>query len=562
MKTLTGIPASEGAAIAPAWVHDPGDITLPDEPVSDSAAEIRALESAIEAVAGELESKSESSEGELGDILAAQVEMAGDPELASMARSAIEERKTPAGKALVDAGESYASVLEGSGNEYMAARANDVRDVCLRIARRLVGAPESDLATMSEAAVLVAREVPPADVAELDTDLVVAIATEEGSKTSHTAIVARALGIPAVVAVNGLVAAVDRRTTVAVDGSSGQVHIDPDDSIEKRFEAAAKEAKERRSDLLARVAPGPAATSDGHRVEVAANVGGVAELRAALDAGAEGVGLLRTELLFFDRTEPPTESEQLEMIAEMAELLGDKRMIVRTFDFGADKPVPFIDVAEGPNPALGVRGIRLARHHPELLETQLAAIVSAAKQGARLGVMAPMVANTEEARWFVAKVAEAGGADVDLEVGIMVEVPSAVLVADELAAHVDFFSIGTNDLTQYLHAADRQQRALADLQDPFSPAVLRAVRAIADGASGAAWVGVCGEAAGNRAWGLLAVGLGVTELSMGAGSVLEARVAVGEHSLEDCRRAAEQAAAASSAVDARAVAQRLLANES
>ncbi|MBA3430341.1 MAG: phosphoenolpyruvate--protein phosphotransferase [Actinobacteria bacterium] len=558
MKTLTGVAASNGTAIAPAWIHSAGNIALPNEPVSDPDAEVEGLDAAIDEVVGELEAKASSAGGELGEILEAQVEMARDPELAELARTAVREHKTPAAKAVMDAGESYAVVLEGSDSEYMAARADDVRDVCRRIARRLIGAPEPDIKELSEPVVIIAGEVPPADVADLDRNLVVAIATEQGSKTSHTAIVARALGIPAVVAVGGLLDAVDAGTTVAVDGVKGVVHIDPEETLRNEFEIAAKDVERRRSDLESRLAEGPTATSDGHRIEVAANVGSTAELRAALDAGAEAVGLLRTELLFLERRKPPGEDEQLEMILEMAELLDGKRMIVRTFDFGADKPIPFIDVEGGPNPALGVRGIRLAKHHPELLETQLRAIVGAAGRGARLGVMAPMVASTEEAEWFVQQVRDAGGDDVELEVGVMVEVPSAVLVASDLAAHLDFFSIGTNDLTQYLHAADRQQGALAALQDPFSPAVLRAVEAVSRDASDRAWVGVCGEAAGDPAWALVAIGLGVRELSMGAGSVLEARVTVGEHSLEDCRAVAKEAAAASSAADARTIAERLL----
>ena len=285
---------------------------------------------------------------------------------------------------------------------------------------------------------------------------------------------------------------------------------------------------------------------------MAANVGTKIELRAALAAGAEGVGLLRTELAYLDRSTPPDEAEQAGALCELVALLDGRRLVVRTFDFGADKPVPFLDVPGGPNPALGVRGIRLAQRHPDLLDTQLRAVVRAAA-GGPVAVMAPMVATLTEAEWFVERVTAAGGDDAGVEVGVMVEVPSAVLIAQALARELAFLSIGTNDLTQYLHAADRQEGALAGLQDPFSPAVLAAVVTVARaGEAHGAWVGVCGEAAGDPEWALLAVGLGVRELSMGAASLDGVRAALAGRDLQACRQAAERALAASDADAARA----------
>ena len=410
---------------------------------------------------------------------------------------------------------------------------------------------------MDDPAIVVATELPPADVASLDKELVMGIATQEGSRSSHTAIVARSLGIPAVVAVSGLIDAIADDSVIALDGDEGTVYVDPDDDTIEGTEKKTAARTEHRSQLLERVREGQSTTSDGRVIEMAANVGSVAELRGALEAGAEGVGLLRTELLYIDRPEPPDEDEQVALLEEMTGLLGDRRLVVRTFDFGADKPVPFLDMEAGPNPALGVRGIRLAREQPELLETQLRSITRAAQNG-KLAVMAPMVASVAEVEWFVQQVGRAGGIDANVEVGAMIEVPSAVLVAELLAERLDFLSIGTNDLTQYLHAADRQQGPLSYLQDPFSPALLRAVEQVCSAARDKAWVGVCGEAAGDPAWALVAVGLGVTELSMGADSLLEVRVAVGEHSFEECRSLAAKVLGAGEAEEARRIAEALV----
>ncbi|MBA2273293.1 MAG: phosphoenolpyruvate--protein phosphotransferase [Actinobacteria bacterium] len=559
MRTLTGVAASSGASVAPAWLYAAADFEMPQGEVDDRGAEVEKLREAVEAVGRALEEKAALASGELAEVLDAQAMMARDPELADSAERAIQDQGTPAAKAISDAGESYAEILAASESQYMAARAEDIRDVCKRIARRAVGAPETSVADLSKPSIIVATELPPADVASLDPELVQGIATQEGSRTSHTAIVARALRIPAVVAVKGLKAAASKNVPIAVDGDEGQIHIEPDDDTKKRLEGKAAAKAARREELKARVPEGLAATKDGHRVEVGANIGAVAELEAALEEGAEGVGLLRTELLYIGHAKAPDEDEQRDVYGTMTELLGDRRLVVRTFDFGADKPVPFLDIDAEENPALGVRGIRLARLHPDLITTQLRAIVRTAVGGRRVGVMAPMVATAEEADWFVEQVEAAGGREAGVEVGAMVEVPAAVLVAGDLAERLDFLSIGTNDLTQYLHAADRQQGALSYLQDPFSPALLRAVQRICFEAHDQAWVGVCGEAAGDPAWALIAVGLGVTELSVGSDSLLEVRVALAEATLDDCRTAAEEAVGAPDPAAARRVAAGLLA---
>jgi phosphoenolpyruvate-protein phosphotransferase (PTS system enzyme I) len=556
MKRLQGVAASPGARRGPAAVVTAGSVSLPDAPVEDPVSEATALEKAMETVATGLEARAATQTGELSEILEAQAAMARDPELLAGAQRLIEERALPGGRAVMEAGEEYALALEASDSDYMAARAQDVRDVCRRVAAAQAG--DSSQLALEGPSVVVAKELMPADVADLDLRLVRAFATEGGSRTSHTAIVARSLGVPAVVGVNGLVSAIATGMPVGVDGDSGTVYLDPDPKTTEMLDRRSAERAAHIEELRSMAGDEPAATKDGTRIEIAANVASLPELQAALDSGAEGVGLLRTELSFLDRARPPSEQEQSRLFADMAALLGDRRLVIRTFDIGADKPAPFLNTEEEENPALGVRGIRLARRHPEILAAQLNAAVRTAGGRARVAVMAPMVSNLEDVLWFAEQVEAAGGRAAGVEVGVMIEVPSVVFLMPELASILDFVSIGTNDLTQYLHAADRVQGSLAGLQDPFSPALLRAVAHICEGAGAKAWVGVCGEAAADPGWALLAAGMGVRELSMDAGSILGVKAALRRISLEECRVAAEEAASAHRPEEARAIAVSLL----
>jgi phosphotransferase system enzyme I (PtsI) len=557
VTTIEGIAASPGACIAPAVVLANDQVELPSGPVERRDLEISSLEDALETAARELEQRASESSGELAEVLEAQAMMARDPELFEAARKAIQDDGTPAPTAVVNAAETFAEALAASESEYMAARATDVRDVAKRIARRLLGSPEVDFVHLQRPSVVVARDVSPADVARLDFEVVKGFATEEGSRTSHTAIVARSFGVPAVVAAAGVVAAVDEGVVVGVDGDAGVVHIDPDEKLieelESRSERRALAQRELASTEVAHTR-----TSDGYEVELAANVGSLKELESARQMGARAVGLLRTELVFFDRTEEPTKEKHTELLMAMASLLDGGRLVVRTFDFGADKPLPFLRVEGTSDSALGVRGIRLARAQPELLEAQLRAVASVADSGASVAVMAPMVATIEEVDWFVDRARECGVVDAGAELGVMVEIPSAVFLAAELAARLDFLSLGTNDLAQYLHAADRREGSLASLQDPFGPALLRAVGTVCRAADERAWVGVCGEAAADPAWALTAMGLGVTELSMGAGSLADVHAAIGGTTIENCRTVAKRVALAEDATAARSIARELL----
>ncbi|MGI5206901.1 phosphoenolpyruvate--protein phosphotransferase [Spirillospora sp. CA-108201] len=508
----------------------------------DAGAERDSALAALEAVAADLEERGEraaaagNTDGR--DVLNAQALMARDPGLADGVGARVGEG-TSAARAVFEAFGVYREMLAGAG-EYMAARVTDLDDIRDRAVARLLGLPVPGVPESDEPFVLVARDLAPADTAVLDPAQVVAFVTEEGGPTSHTAILARTMGVPAVVALPGA-ASLAEGIRVLVDGAAGTVLPDPSDAqvAEARAAAAARASALQES-------TGPGATRDGHPVPLLANVGGPKDVEAALANGAEGVGLYRTEFLFLDRAAPPSDEEQEEAYRKVLEAFPEGRVVVRTLDAGADKPLAFLPApGEEPNPALGERGLRMMRRHPDVLASQLAALTrAAAGLGVKLQVMAPMVTDAEEAASFAAACREAGVEHP----GVMIEVPAAALRARDLAPEVEFFSIGTNDLTQYACAADRQIGGLAHLQDPWQPAVLDLV---APAAGAGVPCGVCGEAAADPALACVLVGLGVTSLSMSAPSLPLVRAALARHTLEECRAAATAARAARTAGQAR-----------
>ncbi|WP_433353430.1 phosphoenolpyruvate--protein phosphotransferase [Microtetraspora malaysiensis] len=545
---LAGLGVSPGAGYGPAHrlVRD-----IPEPPRAarhggDARAELLRAEQALERVAADLAARGDQAGGEARDVLTAQAMMARDPDLAARVAELIEQGGA-ASRAVFDAFSGYRELLAAAGG-YLAARAADLDDIRDRVVAALEGLALPGLpADPAEPYVLVARDLAPADTVLLDPATVVAFVTEEGGPTSHTAILARALGVPAVVGCAGA-GAIPPGTPLLVDGSTGVVRLSPDEDEVARAVRAAEQS----TALLAAVS-GAGATADGHAVPLLANVGGPADIAPALAAGAEGVGLFRTEFLFLDRVDPPTWEEQQDAYREVFEAFSGSRVIVRVLDAGADKPLDFLPPpAPEPNPALGERGVRLFRHFPEVLAAQLEALARAAKgTSARVQVMAPMVATAEEAVWFGEACRAAGLPSV----GVMIEIPAAALRAADLAAVTGFFSIGTNDLTQYTLAADREAGALAGLQDPWHPAVLDLVALTAAAAAGAGRdCGVCGEAAADPALACVFVGLGVTSLSMAAAALPRVRAALARHTVDDCRRAAAAARAAGTASAARAAA--------
>ena len=535
---LSGVPASAGIAIGPARRLVPAEPVVDEEPAGDPAHERARLTQALAAVRADLADARAAVAARAGaqeaEIFGAQTLLLDDVALTAPALRAVDAGAS-AGTAWQAAAQEAAAAFRGVDDPYLRERAVDVEDVARRVLARLAGSPAG--ATTRGAGIVIADELTPGEAAGLDVGDAWAVATARGGATSHAAILARALGIPAVVGLGDAVLSITEATQLILDGDAGTLDVDPDsDAVaeqEQRRQAAAAE----RERLAARAAE-PGALSDGRRIEVFANVGSAAEARVAVEHGAEGVGLLRTEFLFLDRATAPDEEEQVEALTAIARALQGRPLIVRTLDAGADKPLPFLQLQAEDNPFLGVRGIRLSLARPELLRTQLRAILRVAADHP-VKVMFPMVAMLDELLAARALLDELGGA---LEVGVMVEVPALALQADEMAPHVDFFSIGTNDLAQYAMAAERGNAALAGLLERSLPAVLALIAHVTAAAEAhGRWVGVCGELAGDPEAAVLLAGLGVTELSMAAGRIAAVKAALREVDWDAAAAAARSA---------------------
>ena len=535
---LTGIGASEGVAVGPAFVPASGRPDPERDRITedDVEAELQRFRDAVDTVAGRLSETGErlrasGSEDEAG-IFEFHVEMAEDPELASAVEERIRNLQSPEA-AVLSVGEEYAAELAAM-DEYMAARADDVRDVAGQISAHLMGSGASGLETLEMPSVILARSLAPSDTARIKVGMALGFVTAEGSKTSHVSIMARSMGIPAVVGVGPALEEVMVAKKIALDGGEGSVFTDPDQDTVARFERMSSELAEERT-VLEEYRHVEAITSEGRRIEVAANLGSASEAEDALEWGAEGVGLFRTEFLFMERDALPSEDEQYEAYSAVARAFGEKPVIIRTLDVGGDKDLPGVDQANEENPFLGWRGIRMSLDTPRLFEPQLRAILRAAANG-NIKVMFPMVADVEELEGAKSmlrecrKELEAEGTETgEVETGVMIETPAAAICAAELAKESAFFSIGTNDLVQYTLAADRGNERLRRLQNADHPAVLALIRQTCEAADAAGIpVGVCGEAAGEPEMIPKLIRLGVTELSMGAPSIPRAKKVVSE----------------------------------
>ena len=534
VDSLKGVGAGPGVAAAPVARMGPRP-TLPDHKptVTDPGAEGEAAHRALGRVADGFDAQAGVLEGEAAEVLSALATMARDPELARQAGERAEGGE-PAAWAVHAACDAYRALLIAAGG-YLAERAADLADIRDRAVALLLDEPMPGLPDPGIDHVLVADDLAPADTVRLDTGRVRAIVTHSGGPTSHTAILARGLGIPAVVGCPGAAGLRDG-VVVAVDGDAGTVTIDPDPL---RVQDIARRVAARRSAWAEQ--SGPGRTSDGTSVALLLNLGEGDPAEAA-GHDSEGVGLLRTEFLFLDRAEPPSVAEQTDVYRRVFEAFGGRTVTVRTLDAGSDKPLAFVDTGREDNPALGVRGYRTARLFPELLTDQVVAIAAAARQtAARVRVMAPMISTPGEAVEFAHLVRTEGLP----EVGVMVEVPGAALLAGRVLPHVDFVSIGTNDLAQYTMAADRTLGSLPDLLNPWQAAVLELVGVVGRaGEHQGRSVGVCGEAAANPLLALVLVGLGVTSLSTAPVALPAVRYALARHTLDQCRRLAELALAA------------------
>ena len=548
---LTGTPVVPGVAVGPV-IRPSGGVQLPADPGAalpedEREQEKERLRAAAELVAERLTARAAAATGVSAEVLGTTAGIARDRALRAAAEQHIDQG-VPAPVAAVQAAEQFMDMFASLGG-LMAERIPDVRDVRDRIVAALTGQGEPGVPAPEIPSVLLAEDLAPADTAGLDPTRILGLATRLGGTTSHTAIIARQLGLPCVVGVVGL-DDVPSGATVLIDGEQGTVTVDAEPEEARTRVEAARLAAEALAGYT-----GPGRTRDGHVVAILANVQDGAGARAAADAHAEGVGLFRTELAFLGHAQEPPVEEQATGYAEVLAAFSGRKVVVRTLDAGSDKPLAFATAPDEANPALGVRGLRVARRNPGLLERQLDAIAEAASRtGTTPWVMAPMVATVSEAAEFATSVRARG-----LVPGVMIEVPSAALQAERLLAHVDFLSIGTNDLSQYALAADRLSADLAELTDPWQPALLQLVAmTAAAGLRVGKPVGVCGEAAADPLLGCVLVGLGIASLSCATSAVARVGARLSTVDRETCERAAEAALAADDPHAARAAARAVL----
>lgn len=529
-----GVPVVPGVGYGPVIRPEPRPAIPAPTTVAeaDRAAEITRYDAAAATVAARLAERAGHASGAAAEVLSATADLARDRGLSSAAAQRIQSG-SDAVHACAAATDQFATLFTQLGG-LMAERVTDLHDIRDRIVAELTGQPEPGVPHPTEPSVLLADDLSPADTAGLD-ELTVALATRLGGPTSHTAIIARQLGIPCVVAVTDL-PEIPAGTPVLVNGDTGEIIVRPDETIAR---AAIQDSANQRAATASW--QGPGRTADGHPVGILANVQDGQSAQQAATSQAEGVGLFRTELAFLNRETEPTVAEQADLYAEVLRAFAGRKVVVRTLDAGSDKPLAFTGATDEPNPALGVRGLRLAFADPGILDRQLDAIAQAAERtGEQPWVMAPMVATVADARFFAERARSRG-----LVTGVMVEVPAVALLADRVLEHVDFLSIGTNDLTQYTMAADRQSPELATLTDPWQPAHLALVAQVARAGQAAGKpVGVCGEAAADPLLACVLVGLGITSLSAATAALPAVGARLATVTLDQCRAAATAALAA------------------
>ncbi|MCK8816716.1 phosphoenolpyruvate--protein phosphotransferase [Natroniella sulfidigena] len=556
MIKLTGVAASPGIAIGEVLLLEE-ELSYDKVKVEDIAEEKDRLKEALLASKEQLIAIKKKVEEEMGsdkaEIFQAHLMVLDDPELTSAIENKLEAEAINVEAALEEAIEGFASMFANMDDDYMKERASDIRDVGDRILRNLLGVEAQSLAQLEREVILIADDLTPSDTAQVDKEQVLGFATKIGGRTSHTAIMARSLGIPAVVGAKEILEAVETGTTVIVDGIAGVVIVDPTEEQLTEYQQKLADYQ-KRQEKLAELKDLPAETEDGHRVELAANIGTPADVTSALENGAEGIGLYRSEFLYMDRDSLPTEEEQFEAYKEVAERI-DGPTVIRTLDIGGDKELPYLDLPDEMNPFLGYRAIRISLERVDIFKTQLRAILRASKYG-QVKIMYPMISSLEElqaANQILAEVKEdltKEGVEFnsELEVGMMIEVPAAAMIADLLAKEVDFFSIGTNDLIQYTTATDRMNEQVADLYQPFHPAVLRLIKRVVEAAhKHDSWVGMCGEMAGDRRLAPFLVGIGLDEFSMSAVSIAEVKEVIRSLTLQQAEEVVDQVLALSTA---------------
>jgi phosphotransferase system enzyme I (PtsI) len=533
-EKISGIAASAGIAIAKAFVLQNPELTIEKKTVTDSAKEIERFQAALNVSKEELAVIKEKAFKELGEdkaaIFAAHLLVLDDPELVDAVKQKIDSENVNAEAAMNDISSTFINMFESMDNEYMKERAADIRDVSKRVLAHLLNVTFTTPASIAEEVVILAEDLTPSDTAQLNRQFVKGFATDIGGRTSHSAIMSRSMEIPAVVGTKTITEKVENGVLVIIDGLDGKVIIDPTDDEVAEYEEKQKKYQQQKEEW-AKLVNEKTLSSDNVQVELAANIGTPADIKGVLENGAEGVGLYRTEFLYMGRDQLPTEDEQFNAYKEVLEKMEGKPVVIRTLDIGGDKELPYLNLPKELNPFLGFRAIRLCLEEQDIFRTQLRALLRASSSG-NLKIMFPMIATLEEFRkaksiLFEEKeklVGEGTNVSDEIEVGIMVEIPSTAVMADTFAKEVDFFSIGTNDLIQYTMAADRMNEQVSYLYQPYNPAILRLVKMVIDAAhKEGKWTGMCGEMAGDPIAIPILLGLGLDEFSMSATSVLPAR---------------------------------------
>ncbi|SHF23932.1 phosphoenolpyruvate--protein phosphotransferase [Alkalibacter saccharofermentans] len=563
---MKGIGASPGIAIAQAFVLKHEEVVVDTSTVEDVQAQLDRLKVAVDKSREQLKVIQEKAVLELGEeearIFSAHLMVLDDPEYVGQIEETIKSQKITADNGIKQITDQFVAIFESMDDEYMKERAADIKDVGGRLMRNALGLKEQDLSLIDEDTVVIAYDLTPSDTATMNKEKVLGFATDIGGRTSHTAIMARSLEIPAVLGLKSITQEVKDKDLVIVDGIEGVVIVNPDEKTQKEYldkkagyEAFIKE--------LAELKDLPAKTVDGHEVELVGNIGTPKDIEGVLRNGGSGVGLYRTEFLYMDSDTMPDEEKQYKAYKEVLEGMGDHPVIIRTLDIGGDKNLPYLKLDEEMNPFLGLRAVRLCFVEKELFKTQLRAILRASAFG-NAHIMFPMISNVEEVKQAKAILEECKeelrkeniSFDENIKVGIMVEIPSAAVTADIIAPEVDFFSIGTNDLCQYTLAVDRMNETVSYLYQPLSPAILRLVKMVIDAshnAGGGKFTGMCGELAGDPHAALILLGLGLDEFSMSASSVPQIKKIIRSVNKKDAEIIAEKALKLSTEAEVKAM---------
>ena len=553
LRTVKGIAASDGIGIAKAYTLIEPDLSFEKKTIDDPAAEYQRIEAAFDQSISELATIKQNAKSRLSDeeleVFDAHIAILSDPEMKSQIKDEIENQHISAEEAMTDVTTNFANVLAAmTDNKYMQERAADVKDVAKRALSHLLGKQLPDIASISEPVVIIAKEIMPSDTSQMDVKFVKGLATDLGGRTSHAAIMARTLRIPAVVGAEDVTSTIKNGDMVIVDGLHGDIIVDPSQAQIDEYQAKADSFEKERAEW-AQLVDAPSVSKDGQHFEIAANIGTPDDVADALKQGADGVGLFRSEFLYMSSDHLPTEDEQFEAYKKAVVGMQGKPVVVRTLDIGGDKPLNYLPLPEEMNPFLGYRAIRICLHRPDIFKTQLRALIRASEFGP-VEIMFPMIATLAELRQAKAIYQECKdelqkdhpGLGDNVKIGMMIEVPLAALYADQLAKEVDFFSIGTNDLIQYCFAADRGNDAVSYLYQPLNPAFLRLIKHVIDAAhANNTKAAMCGEMAGDQLAMPLLLGMGLDEYSMSASSILRTRSMMKNLDTKECAKWANDA---------------------